>query len=109
MRESNRNAGRGKITARDSGSFPELCPAEIPGRGKKNILESNNLPSPPRLSEFRKLAARRIGELCPPIPPQVKGKRAHGKELSEIRTTDFPDKQRFSEFRKDGKLSPYRC
>ncbi len=49
--------------------------------------------------EVRLLAARRIGELVPPTPPEVKGKRAHGKELSALRTTDIP-KQRLSEFRK---------
>jgi hypothetical protein len=48
--------------------------------------------------------ARRIGELVPPTPPEIKGKRAHGKELSEVRTTDFPEKQPLSEFRKLAKI-----
>ena len=50
--------------------------------------------------EIRFLAARRIGELVPATPPEIKGKRAHGKELPELRATDFPNSQRLSEFRK---------
>jgi len=50
--------------------------------------------------EVRLLAGRRIGELVPATPARVKGRRAHGKELSEVRTTDLPEKQRLSEFRK---------
>lgn len=52
-----------------------------------------------RFTITRLLAARRIGELVPATPPEVKGKRAHGKELSKFRTTEIP-KQRLSEFRK---------
>lgn len=40
----------------------ELVPAESPGRGKKIIRTSNNFPSPPRLTEFRKLADISIDE-----------------------------------------------
>ena len=53
--------------------------------------------------EIKFLAARRIGELIPSTPPEVKGKRAHGKELSEVRTTEIP-RQRLSEFRKLAKI-----
>jgi len=44
------------------------------------------------------LAARRIGELVPPVEPRESGRMAHNK-MSEVRTPDIP-KQRLSEFRK---------
>lgn len=53
--------------------------------------------------EIRLMAARRIGELCPPIPPETRGElggRGREKKTSEIRTSNFPEKQRLSEFRK---------
>ena len=54
--------------------------------------------------EIKFTAARRIGELCPAIPPEIKGKRAHGKELSDVRTTEIIPKQRLSEFRNLAKI-----
>jgi len=57
--------------------------------------------------EIRLLAAWRIGELVPATSPEIKGKRAHGKELAEIRPTDLPEHQRLSEFRKLGAAGPF--
>ena len=55
--------GRGKITVRDSDSFPELCPPPDPkeagakgGRGRKAPEIREAFPESQRLSEFRKLA-----------------------------------------------------
>jgi len=47
-----------------------------------------------------KLAARRIGELCPLVPPKKSGSMAHKKEVPESRAPAFPESQRLSEFRK---------
>lgn len=52
------------------------------------------------LHPFQSLAARRIGELVPPTPSEVKEKRAHGKELSEVRTIETLLKTSFLTFRK---------
>lgn len=51
-------------------------------------------------ASWRKIwqAARRMGELCPARPPDDRG-QGRGKKQSELRT-DFPGKQRLSEFRK---------
>ena len=54
------------------------------------------------------LAARRMGELAAAVPPKISGKMAHEKEVSEIRTPAFPDKQRLSEFRKLAAIPPYQ-
>lgn len=54
--------------------------------------------------EIRMVAAQRIGKLVPATPPEVKGKRAHGKELPEVRATDISS-QRLSEFRKLAQVS----
>ena len=50
--------------------------------------------------EIRLVAARRMGELCPPPSPAEAGAKG-GRGKKAVRTSDvFPEKQRLSEFRK---------
>ena len=53
--------------------------------------------------EVRMVAARRIGELMPAVPPEISGRMAH-EEVAEVRLPEIPH-QRLSEFRKLGGVS----
>ena len=85
------------FTTSREGNFPPLIialAAEAYAKAHRLGIDSEN-----HAREIKFLAARRIGELMPATPPEIKGKRAHGKELPEVRATEIP-KQHLSEFRK---------
>jgi hypothetical protein len=71
----------------------ELVPKEMGGRGKKTIRTSNSFPTPPRLTEFRKLAkkfgfGKRIETSISP-PRLTNNNRGKPNRRSKIRTPNI--------------------